>query len=100
MRCLIVEDDATLRVMTSAFLADLAEVVTVCDGREGAGLFARAYEEKNPFDLVLLDIIPEMDGRMAKAREVAPGCEHREQMPGDAAQQRNLFLEGAGNGNI
>jgi two-component system chemotaxis response regulator CheY len=63
---LVVEDNATLREMTSAFLVDHAEVVTACNGREGAGIFARAYEEKNPFDLVLLDIVmPEMDGRMA-----------------------------------
>ena len=66
MRCLIVEDNATLREMTSAFLVDHAEVITASNGREGAGKFARAYEEKNPFDLVLLDIVmPEMDGRMA-----------------------------------
>ena len=66
MRCLIADDSATLRDMMSYFLADCADIVTACNGREAVRFFTRAYGEKNPFDMVLLDIVmPEMDGQMA-----------------------------------
>jgi two-component system, chemotaxis family, chemotaxis protein CheY len=66
MRCLIVEDNAIMREIMCVFLADYADIVTACNGREGVRFFTRAYEEGNPFDMVLLDVImPEMDGQMA-----------------------------------
>jgi len=66
MRCLIVEDAASLRDVMTFFMADYADIVTACNGREGVKTFTRAYEERNPFDLVLLDVVmPEMDGQMA-----------------------------------
>jgi two-component system chemotaxis response regulator CheY len=50
----------------SIFMADYADIVMACNGREGVRTFTRAYEDKNPFDMVLLDVImPEMDGQMA-----------------------------------
>jgi two-component system, chemotaxis family, chemotaxis protein CheY len=66
MRCLIVEDNEIMLEIASFFMAGSADIVTACNGREAVKLFTRGYEENNPFDLVLLDVVmPEMDGHMA-----------------------------------
>ena len=66
MRCLIVEDNAIMLEAVSFFMTGRADIVTANNGREAVKLFTRAYEEKKPFDMVLLDVImPEMDGQMA-----------------------------------
>lgn len=66
MRCLIVDDNDFLREGLKIFLADHAEIVTACNGREAVEQFSRALAAQHPFDLVLLDIImPEIDGQQA-----------------------------------
>lgn len=81
MRCLIVEDNEFAREGLRFFLADHAEIETAVNGREAVERFKGALVEKNPFHLVLLDIVmPEMDGQQAlklirqaeKQNEVAP----------------------------
>jgi two-component system chemotaxis response regulator CheY len=66
MKCLIVEDNEFLRTQTEFFLDGLAEIATAGNGREAVDLFTNALAERNPFDLVLLDVMmPEMDGQQA-----------------------------------
>jgi two-component system, chemotaxis family, chemotaxis protein CheY len=66
MRCLIVEDEDLSREGLKFFLADHAEIETAVNGLEAVESFRRALAARNPFDLVLLDIImPEMDGQQA-----------------------------------
>ena len=83
MRCLIVEDNEMAREGLKFFLADHAEIEIAVNGREAVTRFQQALTRKEPFDLVLLDIImPEMDGqqalkliRLAEQRDLAP--EHK-----------------------
>jgi len=66
MRCLIVEDNEMAREGLKYFLADHAELEVAVNGREAVAIFRQALAQRNPFDLILLDIImPEMDGQQA-----------------------------------
>ncbi len=63
MKCLIVEDDLTCRKLLQAYLADHADCLTACNGREALTAFREALEDGVSFDLVCLDIMmPGMDG--------------------------------------
>ena len=66
MRCLIVEDEELSREGLMFFLADHAQIETADNGLKAVERFRQALAERNPFDLVLLDIImPKMDGQEA-----------------------------------
>ena len=58
-RILLVEDDPSIREVTAIGLRNAGfEVETASDGREGLDRF-----EREPFDLVLLDLMmPRLDG--------------------------------------
>ncbi len=57
-RVLIMEDEATVRMLERAFLAQLGcEVVETSDGQEAINRYKEAMHSKKPFDLVILDLI-------------------------------------------
>ncbi|MGL1861833.1 MAG: response regulator [Pseudodesulfovibrio sp.] len=63
MRALIVEDEFLSRKVLRSFLMTLFEVDIVVNGREAVEAFKLAHTEKNPYDLILMDIMmPEVDG--------------------------------------
>lgn len=57
-RVLIMEDEATVRMLEKAFLTQLGcEVTETTDGREALERYKEAILAKTPFDLVLLDLV-------------------------------------------
>lgn len=63
MRILIVEDDASSRELLSRFLSVYGRCETAGDGEAAVQAFRAALQEKDPYDLVCLDIqMPKMDG--------------------------------------
>ena len=72
MRALIVEDEFLSRKVLRSFLMTLFEVDIVVNGREAVEAFKLAHTEKQPYDLILMDIMmPEVDGieALRKIRE-------------------------------
>lgn len=64
MKILIAEDDVMTRAILQEMLSEVGTTRGVENGREAVEVFARALEEKDPFDLVCLDIMmPELDGQ-------------------------------------
>ncbi|BDQ39009.1 response regulator [Pseudodesulfovibrio nedwellii] len=63
MRALIVEDEFLSRKVLRSFLMTLFEVDIVVNGREAVEAFKISHAEKQPYDLILMDIMmPEVDG--------------------------------------
>ncbi|CCH50493.1 response regulator [Pseudodesulfovibrio piezophilus] len=63
MRALIVEDEFLSRKVLRSFLMTLFDVDIVVNGREAVEAFKLAHVEKNPYELILMDIMmPEVDG--------------------------------------
>lgn len=66
MRILIVEDEFTSRKLLTALLSDFGECDTASDGVECVDIFRKALENKQPYDLVCMDIMmPNKDGHQA-----------------------------------
>ncbi|MBB6479009.1 response regulator [Spirochaeta isovalerica] len=66
MRILIVEDDFGSRVLMKKLLAGYGSCDVVVDGEEALSSFKMAWEEKAPYNLIMMDImLPEMDGQEA-----------------------------------
>ena len=66
MRILIVEDEFTSRKLLTALLSDFGVCDTASDGVECVEAFKKAFEEKQPYDLVCMDIMmPNKDGHQA-----------------------------------
>ncbi len=63
MRFLIVDDDFACRELLRVFLSHYAECDMAYDGREAIDAFRLALEDKQPYDLVCLDIMmPQLNG--------------------------------------
>lgn len=63
MKILIVEDDMISRKFLSKFLAQYGECDIVVDGMEALDAYLIAEKEKQPYDLIFLDIMmPKIDG--------------------------------------
>ncbi len=63
MKTLIVEDDFTSRKILLAILGKHGQCDVAVDGKEALTAFKDAFEKKEPYDLICLDIMmPEMDG--------------------------------------
>lgn len=63
MKILIVEDDMTSRRFLSKFLSQYGECDVVVDGMEALDAYLISVKEKNPYDLICLDIMmPKVDG--------------------------------------
>lgn len=66
MKCLIVEDNFTARKLLTMYLSSWADCDIAVDGNEAVVAFRQALDEKEPYDLICLDIMmPNMDGRQA-----------------------------------
>ena len=66
MKCLIVEDNFTARKLLTMYLSSCADCDIAVDGNEAVVAFSQAMDEKEPYDLICLDIMmPNMDGRQA-----------------------------------
>lgn len=66
MRILIVEDDATSRLLLSKMLEPHGRPDLAANGKDAVTAFRTAHEGKQGYDLVCLDIMmPEMDGQAA-----------------------------------
>ncbi len=66
MRILIVEDDFGSRVLMKKLLAVYGKSDVAVDGEEAVLSYKLSWEEKNPYDLVMMDImLPELDGHEA-----------------------------------
>ena len=73
MRCLIVEDETTARVLIREYLKDHFVCDVAADGGEGVDAFKMRLEKNDRFDLICLDIMmPGMGGHEAlkKIREI------------------------------
>ena len=63
MKTLIVEDDFSSRLMLLQILKIYGECHIAVNGREAIDAFRLAWQERQPYDLICLDIMmPEMDG--------------------------------------
>ncbi len=66
MRILIVEDDFVARRMLKEILSPYGDCDIVVDGEEAAQAFRLAWEDKDPYSLICLDIMmPNVDGHQA-----------------------------------
>lgn len=69
MRVLIVDDDYSSRRILQKMLSPFGEIFVAVDGDESVRAFASAWQEQEPFDLVLMDsIMPKMEGNEAVKR--------------------------------
>ncbi|HET7839734.1 MAG TPA: response regulator [Rectinemataceae bacterium] len=69
MRILVVEDDFGSRRMMQKLLAPYGDIDVVVDGEEAVNAFRLAWEEKEPYGVVFMDIMmPKMDGHEALKR--------------------------------
>jgi two-component system, chemotaxis family, chemotaxis protein CheY len=65
-RILLVEDDFASRLMMQTFLSGHGDCHVAVNGREAVEAFGSAYERRQRYDLICMDIMmPEMDGREA-----------------------------------
>ncbi len=72
MKTLIVEDDVSCCILLERILSPFGNCDIAINGKEGFDLFEKAHDEKQPYDLMCLDIMmPVMDGRelLKKIRE-------------------------------
>ncbi|WP_027721004.1 response regulator [Maridesulfovibrio zosterae] len=68
MRALIAEDEFVGRKLLSNFLSPLFQIDIVVNGQEAIDAYKMAFEEDEPYGLILMDIMmPEVDGLTALA---------------------------------
>ncbi|HMB30912.1 MAG TPA: response regulator [Desulfohalobiaceae bacterium] len=66
MKTLIVEDEFSSRKILEKFLGKYGKYEVAVNGQEAIDSFQMAWEEKEPYDLVVLDIMmPNVDGQEA-----------------------------------
>jgi two-component system chemotaxis response regulator CheY len=66
MKCLIVEDDFAARKLLQTHLSDYGDCFIAVNGHEAVKVFQEALKQRQPFDLICLDIMmPEMNGHDA-----------------------------------
>ena len=66
MKTLIVEDDFLARSLLSTLLSEYGVCHVAVNGQEALAAIERAFEAKEPYDLICLDIMmPVMDGQEA-----------------------------------
>ena len=63
LRILIVDDEAVNRELLAAMLKSTAACDTAPNGQKGLDLYQKSIRDKNPYQVILLDItMPELDG--------------------------------------
>ncbi|MBN2644462.1 MAG: response regulator [Desulfuromonadaceae bacterium] len=66
MKCLIVEDEFTSRLILQKILGAYGEVHIAANGREAVEAVEASLQQQAPYDLISLDVVmPEMNGREA-----------------------------------
>ena len=66
MKCLIVEDSFVCRKLLQKYLSSHGDCDIAIDGNEAVAAFRQAIDEKEPYDLICLDIMmPNMNGHDA-----------------------------------
>ena len=66
MKCLIVEDDFAARRLLKRYLSSYSDCDIAVNGNEAVQAFRQAMDEKEPYELICLDIMmPNMNGREA-----------------------------------
>ncbi|MBF0182807.1 MAG: response regulator [Magnetococcales bacterium] len=66
MKMLVADDELNNRVLMGRLLEAYGTVDLVIDGREAVDAFLLAHTEKEPYDLIFMDIMmPNMDGHQA-----------------------------------
>lgn len=66
MKALVVEDDATSRLLLREWLRTYGDTDVAANGREAVRAVAAALEANAPYSVICLDIMmPEMDGQQA-----------------------------------
>jgi len=66
MKTLIVEDDFVSRKLLKDIMQKYSDCDVVIDGKEAIQAFRLAWEDNQPYDLILMDIMmPRMDGKEA-----------------------------------
>jgi len=69
MKALVVEDDFTSRLLLQKFLSPFGECHIAVDGNEAVDAFLLSRENKEPYDLICMDIMmPGLDGHGALKR--------------------------------
>jgi two-component system chemotaxis response regulator CheY len=69
LRILLAEDDFACRLLLQTFLSRYGECHIAVNGREAVEAFRISMEQKQPYDMICMDIMmPEMDGREAVQR--------------------------------
>ncbi len=64
IRCLVVEDDFTSRLLLQRYLAPLGETHVAVDGEEALAAVKMSLEDGAPYQLICLDIMmPKLDGQ-------------------------------------
>lgn len=64
MKTLVVEDDFLARALLSTLLSQYGICHVAVNGREALSAIERAFDEKEPYDLICLDIVmPVMNGQ-------------------------------------
>ena len=72
MKSLVVEDDATSRLVMQEYLSAFGDCDAVPHGKDALEAFAKAHDQGAPYELVCLDIMmPDMNGHdvLVKLRE-------------------------------
>jgi len=66
MRFLVVDDDFETRILVQKLLRPFGDVDVATDGEEGVECFVQALKDKEPYDLITMDILmPNIDGQQA-----------------------------------
>ncbi len=69
MKILIVEDEITSRVLIQEILLPYGNCDAAANGAEAIEAFILAWKEKEPYDLICMDIMmPHVDGQQASKR--------------------------------
>ena len=87
MKCLIVEDDFAARRLLQRYLSSHRDCDIAVDGNEAVEAFRQATDEKEPYDLICLDIMmPNMNGHEALKAIRQIESEHGKQNEQDGTQ--------------
>ncbi|WP_319764931.1 response regulator [Maridesulfovibrio sp.] len=70
MRALIAEDEFVGRKLLSTFLSPLFVIDVAVNGQEAVDAFKLAYEEGNPYRLILMDIMMPIQDGLSALKEI------------------------------